>query len=90
MTLRCFALIWKETDRQAMLDFLDQVPEIVNWRTISGSVIIVSARDEDWLATKIHQKYPELTFIVAPLRLSEIQGMQPKETWDFIEKPKPA
>jgi hypothetical protein len=73
-----------------MIDTIDALPEIVNWRAAAGTIFLVSDKGVNWITNEIHKKYSELKFLVVPLKLSDVQGYQDKKTWDFIEIPKPA
>jgi hypothetical protein len=92
----CYLLTWdrlKNTTgerRQEILDFLDTIPEIVNWRATTGIILLVSELTADEIIDKLHEKFPKLGFIVAPVNIDDVQGIANKETWDFIRYPKSA
>jgi hypothetical protein len=88
--MKCYAVIWTGPERQKMIDALDKIPEILNWRAASGAIFIVSEQNEDWLAEKIHKEFPSIIFMVAPVKSVDVQGYQDKTTWEFIQNPRRA
>jgi hypothetical protein len=74
--------------RQDILDFLDSIPSIVNWRASTGAIFIVSNESARQLADRIHEKLPKLHFVLAPIVGFQCQGFAEKGTWDFINHPK--
>jgi hypothetical protein len=88
--MKCYAIMHSGTDRQNILDVLDGIPEILNWRAASGAIFVVSQKGENWISDKIHAAFPDAIFLVATIDIATSQGYQDKETWEFIERPKPA
>jgi len=87
--MKCFVLVFHHTEleRQKMLDFLDTVSEVANWRANVGAIFIASEASDEKLAAKIHNKFPALRFVVAQIEGDNAQGWTDEETWDFIYRP---
>jgi hypothetical protein len=88
-------MIWNPTlegkpaqaiDRQVILDFLDTLPEVYNWRANLRAIFIVSDASHELLSEKIHTRFPGLLHIVALISGETCQGWVDQDTWDFIEK----
>jgi hypothetical protein len=85
--MNCYLLTFHYTslsERQVMLNFLDTVPEVLNWRAVSGAIFIISST----LTFKIHKGFPALNFFLTPVFGTNINGWADMETWDFISNPK--
>jgi hypothetical protein len=87
--VKCFAILWADLDRQKLIDFIDKIPEVRNWRAVSGTLFMITEKNENWLADKVHGEFPDLIFLIAPINLSDVQGYEDTETWAFIQNPKP-
>jgi hypothetical protein len=94
--MKCYLFTWHryigddQFDRKELLNYLDTIPEVVNWRTSAGAVLIASDLTADDLEKKIHAKFPGLFFIVALITIQTIDGRNDQASWDFIRSPKPA
>jgi hypothetical protein len=88
--MNCFVIIHSGTERQKIIDLIDKIPEIVNWRGVSGAIFVASDKNENWISERIHAGFPELTYLVAQIKIDDSQGYLDKETWDFIRKPRRA
>lgn len=90
--MRCLILVSNDVllNRQKIVDYLDTVPELKNWRATNGAVFIATEMDENWLAQQIHKAFPEMHFMVTPVQIETVQGYQDAGTWDFIRNPRPA
>jgi len=94
--MTCYMLTWdrlKPDDgkrRQELMDFLDTIPEVVNWLGTTGVILLVSDMGVDALNDKIHAKFPKLGFFILPVTSDMIGGNSTKLAWDFIANPKPA
>jgi hypothetical protein len=93
--MNCYVLMWSAVvegtllDRQEVINFIDSVPEIVNWRASTGGIFLVSNASPKIISTKINAKFPKLTFIISPIAIQSTWGWADKETWDFIRNPQP-
>jgi len=50
--MKCFAIMYTGAERQSMIDIVDKIPEILNWRAASGVIFVISEKDENWIADK--------------------------------------
>jgi hypothetical protein len=89
--MTCFIFSWgsrtessRLIDRQDILDGLDKMPEISNWRASTGVIFFVSSEDMFRLSDKIHARFPDLLFMITPIRVSSAAGWTDRETWAFI------
>lgn len=78
-------------DRQKIINAIDIMPEVVNWRAASGAIFLVTAdgMSSDDLANRIIRVLPDLTFIIGPFDAQESQGKADRKTWEFITNPRP-
>jgi hypothetical protein len=87
--MNCFALMYMGADRQTMIDLIDKIPEIVNWRASNGVIFIISEKNENWISEKIHAGLPQDTaFLVSTITIDSSQGYLDKDSWDFIRNPR--
>jgi hypothetical protein len=77
-------------DRRSILDVLDTIPDVKNWRAHVGAILIASDSTAENLFRKIHEKLPTLIFLIAPIEIEEVFGWTDQDTWEFISEPKPA
>lgn len=80
-------------NRQELLDALDTIHSIKNWRAASGAIFIVTEESvaSSSLSQQIHKAIPSLQkFIIARIDGTQSQGLSDKETWNFLNNPKPA
>jgi hypothetical protein len=85
-------LTWQPPfDRQKILDVINTIPEVANWRASSGAIFVVtlSSVSTHHLANTIRAKLPALTFVMAAISGHAAQGNTDQETWDFINNPRP-
>lgn len=75
--------------RQEVLDFLDTVPEVVNWRATQGIILVVTNLEKRPLTAKLREKFPDMRLILSDVGLKSTDGWTDKETWDFINTPSP-
>jgi hypothetical protein len=94
--MKCYVLTWDRLvnddgkRRQEFLDFLDTIPEIVNWRGTVGIILIASDLSGEQIQEKIRARFPkELGFLIFPVNINDTQGYTNKDTWDFIRNPRP-
>jgi hypothetical protein len=78
-------------DRQKLLDALDTMPNITNWRASTGAVFIVADEsvEVNTIADQLIAKLPDLRFVVSTISSKTSQGFTDKDTWAFITDPKP-
>ena len=98
--MNCFIVTWSGVyddrkgnpvvDRQTILDALDEISEILNWRASTGAVFVVSESTATSLWKKIHEKLPDLHFTIAPISIETIEGWTDERTWEFIRNPRSA
>lgn len=89
--MKCYLLTWDRLvvddnkRRQEFIDFLDTIPEIVNWRASVGVILLVSDLPAEIIQEKIRAKFPkELGFLLVPINIHDAQGYTNRETWEFI------
>src|SRR5579862_1714228 len=92
--LYVYLLIWnpmlpERFDRQTVINFLDMLPEVVNWRASTGGILIVSRHDVNVLTAKLHEKLLKMNFILARIPGLTSQGWTDADTWKFINNPTP-
>jgi len=93
--MNCYVLVYRHgnverrQERQQILDFLDTLPEVKNWRASVGAIFIASDARAKSLTDKIHAKFPQLIFVLARIDRSEAHGWADKDTWRFINNPRP-
>jgi hypothetical protein len=75
-------------DRQLLLNALDKIPDVVNWRAAIGAVFVVSNATPVRLREQIHAALPDLQFVITPIDIQTIEGWADKETWDFVRRPR--
>jgi hypothetical protein len=75
--------------RQALLDFLDTRPEVLNWYAFAESgVFVISEKTPHELSAIIHGGFPWVLFVVTHVPASNNNGWLPKAAWDFINNPR--
>lgn len=102
--MRCFVLSWhpfyeggkgkearsgKPVVRQDILDTIDKIDEVANWRASTGSIFIASDSSARVIAKKLRELMPLLTFVLLPIDIENVWGWTDKETWEFIQNPRP-
>jgi hypothetical protein len=94
--MNIYVMIWhpyigeKVIERSVVLDSLDKIPEIENWRANIGAIFIASKSSASEISDSIRQKIPGLMHMVIPIDLAHMQGWADRDTWEFILKPRPA
>jgi len=90
--MNCFILTWQpNTRRQEILDALDKIPEVLNWRASTGAIFIISNLDAVTLSKKINTSVgKDLFFVINPISIDTIEGFTDRDTWNFIRKPRRA
>jgi hypothetical protein len=89
--MKCFTLIWQRTDkikRQAILDVLDGLPLAANWFAATGAIFIASENTAQDLFEAIHEKLPDLGFIIIPTDIESVWGWESDNVWNFIRDPR--
>jgi hypothetical protein len=72
-----------------MIDLIDKIPEIVNWRASIGVIFLVSEKNENWISEKIHAGLPpDAAYLVSTITIDGSQGYLDAESWDFIRNPR--
>ena len=92
MTLSPFMMSFdsRTVTRQAILDFLDTRPEIMNWfAPMPNTIIIVSNSGVNQICDAIRERFgSSLTFIVSKMNPTENNGFVNKDVWLFLNNPK--
>ena len=93
--MKCYMTTWNTVlegggiiERQETLTALDKEPTVVNWRASVGGIFIVSEQNQFVVGTNIHNTFPKLHFVLAPLDVMQLGGWADKDTWDFIGRPR--
>ncbi|MBV9861115.1 MAG: hypothetical protein JO267_03095 [Alphaproteobacteria bacterium] len=76
-------------DRQDILNYLDKMPEVANWRASTGAIFIVTNANGMYLSTKIHEAMPRLLFAIVPIDSRQMWGWSDPDTWKFIAQASP-
>lgn len=89
-----FIVVWDNVSKEGVpvttfREFIDTIPEIINWRQVLGILIIASDEDETWIANKVHEKFPQLTFVVSRVQQYNVNGWADQQTWDHLNFPGP-
>lgn len=85
MTRRAYIFVYAEElgDREALRDFLDRLPEVLNWRyDLPNAFYLVSESSADELANKI-KLVGTGRFIITEVPENS-QGWLPRRSWDII------
>jgi hypothetical protein len=80
-------------NRQEILDAIDKVPEIVNWRASVGAIFLVTDSNvsSSNVTDLILKAIPNISrFIIAPIDGMRSQGMADADTWNFLNNPRRA
>jgi hypothetical protein len=75
-------------DRDELLQKLDQMPEVLNWRASVGAIFIVSKAGSVQLSLQIHGALPRLQFVLVSITNSICTGWADNGTWDFVNNPR--
>lgn len=78
-------------DRQKLLNALDLIPEVLNWRAALGGVFVVTPATvtSSMIAEKLAPKYPDLRFVISAIYGNMTNGRADAQTWEFINNPSP-
>lgn len=80
-----------QLEERAMVGFLDNRPEILNWLTLlPNTVFITSNRTVRTLAKIISNRFPETFFIILEYESWKADGGLTEEAWEFLNNPKSA
>jgi hypothetical protein len=72
-----------------IIDFIDNQSIILNWHTaLPSSVFIVSNKSLSILSKFFQKELNEGMFVLILLNDSQIDGLLPPDTWEFIVSPK--
>jgi hypothetical protein len=91
--MNCYLMTWSgsNVNTQTILDALDKLSEIVNWRSATGGIFIVSDTPPNDLSELINNSIPKhVHFVLARLRIGETWGYTDEKTWEFIRRPRRA
>jgi hypothetical protein len=78
------------TERQTILDALNSMPEVLNWRAAIGAVFIISDSPATVLSAGIRNRLPNLQYVIVPVDMSVSDGWADRETWNFLQNPQRA
>jgi hypothetical protein len=71
-------------ERETVKNFIDSVPEIMNWRRdLPSSMYLISEKDAEWICDKIRSHFPKGSFLVAELTENK-QGYLSEKTWKLL------
>jgi hypothetical protein len=77
--------------RREVLDFLDKLPEILNWYAcMSNAVFVVSNKTANELADLFRKFTKDKGRFVILDTETDRNGWLPKPAWEFIRNPRPA
>jgi hypothetical protein len=88
--MKTYVLVWHgwigddRLKRQTILDEIDKMPSVRNWRASTGAIFIHSDRDESILSEELRSRMPRLEFIISAIDLDTSEGRTDRKTWDFI------
>ena len=85
--MNCYLMSWAraEVARQQILDALDKIPSVLNWRASTGAIFIVSELSANALSDEINSLVPShVHFVLAPINIEQIHGYTDEKTWNFI------
>ena len=91
MNLIVHMMSFAPAERQMIINALDQIEFVKNWRVATNAFFIVtpdtiSSHD---VAKELEAKAPSLSrFVVAKIASSGTQGRADNETWDFLNNPR--
>ena len=87
---RALIMVHDSTDRQKILDALNELPEVVNWRAAVGGIFLATPRSvtADKIGRDLAPKIPGVKFVIAAVD-GLAQGNADDLTWEFLNKPKP-
>lgn len=76
--------------KSELLNYIDTIPEIVNWYdALPHTIFLISDKDSNWLSEKIRIKFKEKLFIITEIKVNH-NGLLYEDVWDFINNPKSA
>ena len=75
-------------DRQQILNVLDTMPEVVNWRAAVGAIFIISPGSATTLSEQIRRKLPGLQHVITRIDGFNVDGWADAETWNFVQYPR--
>lgn len=84
---RAYLLAYNSTlgTREAVRDFLDNLPEVLNWKyDLPGSFYLISELLAGQLSDKLHKFAPQGRFIITEVD-DNFSGWLPQETWTMIQ-----
>jgi hypothetical protein len=87
---KCFTLCFNilGPTREAVLEFLNSRPEILNWYTVlPGQVFVVSDRSAHDLSALLRARFSPFFFFVAEINPYTINGLLPTAAWEFVNQP---
>ena len=94
--MRPYVLVWhplignRTVSRKEILDALNTIPEVLNWRAAVGTIFLISEQTSPQVSDKIRAKIPGLLHVVVPVDMNITQGWADKDTWDFLTRPRRA
>jgi hypothetical protein len=77
-------------DRQEVLNVLNAIPGVVNWRASIGAIFIISSLSATALSAQLRQKLPGLQHMIAPIDIAVTDGWADADTWSFLQYPSAA
>ena len=70
---------------EALIDFLDSIPQIENWHTsMLSTVVVTSSLDASELTEMLRNRFPGTRFLITGIEADTTNGVLPRATWDFL------
>ena len=74
--------------RQAILDFLDKQPDVLNWYAFfPAAIFFISRKGPQELSQRLHSSFPNIWFVIAEVQAGRSDGWLPEAAWNFISNP---
>lgn len=89
--MKLYILTWNRISgktqvfRQQILDALDDIKDVHDWRAATGAIFVTTDRDEEFLTDELRKRVPNLVFIFSLIEAETTQGYADKNTWEFID-----
>jgi hypothetical protein len=77
----------RSIDRQEVLNALNAMPGVMNWRASVGAIFIISSLPATALSMQVRQKLPGLQHVIAPIDMVTADGWADPDTWNFLRYP---
>ena len=88
-----YLLVFDPVDQgiDAMLDFVDGLPDVTDWHaSLNSAVVLVTSADTKSLTERVRDRFPEIRFVVTAIDPVTSNGILPRATWDFLQRDRAA